>query len=62
MARRRIEGTRIYTAHPISDEVRRKAERIRNKNNLNHSKRNNPDEVEFSEKILFEKWKEKHGK
>lgn len=61
MTRRRIDAQRVYTAHPVSNDVRRKAERIRNKGNITYPKKR-VEEIEFSEKILFEKWKEEHGK
>lgn len=58
--RKRIIPGRVYSAHPISNDIKRKSES--NRTVLKHQKKptktsNHKEDVEFSEQFLYEKWK-----
>lgn len=62
--RRRIIPGRVYSAHPILEEARRKSEK--NRMVVNPQKKpmegdsNHKEDVEFSDQFLYEKWKKNH--
>lgn len=58
--RKRIVPGRVYSAHPVSEEVRRKSENNRAVAKLQKKpskSSGHKEDVEFSEQFLYEKWK-----
>lgn len=68
MKRNRIRCTRVYTAHPTTTDVLIKAEKARARRMQAANKAKKEEErlarmakAEYSEMVMYEKWKNEHG-